>query len=76
MNRLCEKAVPIMWVMMKRRTTEAYEKVFRFLKEKLPQKNIESVTTDFEAAMGIAAKRVYKNIILRKCYFHFTQVFI
>ena len=76
MNCLRYKAVPLMWIMMKRRTKEAYESVFRFLKEKLPQKNIENMTTDFEAAIGIAARRVYKNINLRFCYFHFTQVII
>ena len=59
---------------MGKKTTAAYEAVFRFTQSKLDSLNVRSITSDFEIAIGLAATKVYNGITVRKCYFHYSQV--
>lgn len=65
----------VMSFLMGKKDKEVYQKVFQFFKKKLDTLIIKSITSDFEVAIGQAASAVYDGIIVRKCYFHYSQVY-
>lgn len=62
---------------MSKRTTEAYESVFRYIHEKLIPLRGKSIIIDFEKAMRRALINVLKSIgsllAILGCWFHFCQ---
>ncbi|KAG0440468.1 hypothetical protein DMUE_1726 [Dictyocoela muelleri] len=68
---------PIMYCFLCGKTEEIYYLLFCRIKEVLLQKNIEfspnTVQIDFEYAAYNAIKRVFPNINIKGCFFHFGQ---
>lgn len=55
---------------------DAYKALFSYFKSLLPKDvKIKSLMTDFEFASGDAAKEIFSNLELHRCFFHFSQVF-
>ena len=50
-----------------------YKKVFKAIKKLLPTSNVKTVTLDFEAAMWHATSKVFPNVKILGCFFHWSQ---
>ena len=50
-----------------------YKKVFKAIKKLLPTSNAKTVTLDFEAAMWHATSKVFPNVEILGCFFHWSQ---
>lgn len=73
-----EKSLPIIYVIMKNKTENAYKDVFEFIKDVVLKCNKcfvapAEVVMDFELAMRNAFKCVWPETVMRGCNFHFTQ---
>ena len=72
-----EKMVPVDYILMQRRTYEAYDEVLGQLKRIAQSYGIELAPlvclTDFERAARKALKFHFPSVQLRGCYFHFKQ---
>lgn len=68
------KTVPIAWVLMSRRTTKAYNKVFSAIKKIHPNFKPNRCITDYEKALQNALKQSFAGIKVYGCHFHFCQV--
>ena len=72
-----EKMVPVDYVLMQKRTCDAYDEVFGQLKRIAHSYSIELAPlvclTDFERAARKAIKFHFPSVHLRGCYFHFKQ---
>lgn len=64
---------PILYALMEKKTTSAYETVFELLKWYLPSSTIVKSMTDYEYAIINAVKKTYPNCQIRGCFFHFAQ---
>ena len=62
---------PVVFVLMEERSTEAYECVFNALKER--GLVFKTFMTDFESASRNAARNVFGDVVVKGCWFHFTQ---
>ena len=67
------KQVPLMFVLMSRRTKQDYVKVLEYIRDLLPSACVTSVVMDFEAGVWGAFREVYNGIKIRGCVFHWTQ---
>ena len=68
--------VPLIHVMMSRRTTEDYVAVFRKLLEFLPKPfNLRQIIVDFESAVWKAIRIVFPEVSIHGCGFHLSQCF-
>ena len=73
-----EKMLPLVYVLMQKRTYKAYSEVFDQLKRIAKDKynsllSPEIALTDFEKAARKALKYHFSNIKLKGCFFHFKQ---
>ena len=66
--------------LMKNKSTEDYYKIFKKLDRNINQYlpinenyTIQELHTDFELAIGAAAKKIYKNITLKFCIWHLRR---
>lgn len=66
-----EHAFPIIYVLMSRKTEEAYTHLFRYNEENVCHLRPTSCMTDFEFAMRNAIRTVYPNCTVYACWFHF-----
>ncbi|KAG0712897.1 hypothetical protein GWK47_017411 [Chionoecetes opilio] len=68
------KQVPLIQVLMTRRSIGDYTAVLEAIKERLPAGvNLQSVMMDFEAAVWTAFCRIYPDLQLKGCSFYWTQ---
>lgn len=72
------KPRPIIFVIMIGKTTEDYEEVFKFIRDRVisfdgVDRIPKTVTTDFEAGMRAGLRLVWPNVERIGCNFHFTQ---
>ncbi|KAJ8665907.1 hypothetical protein QAD02_007569 [Eretmocerus hayati] len=75
MARNYDKCFPCIWILMSSKTAHAYETCLTAVRDEIwPNLKPEEVIADFEEAMVIAWKKVYPDVKLTGCYFHFTQV--
>ncbi|XP_063216682.1 uncharacterized protein LOC134527704 isoform X2 [Bacillus rossius redtenbacheri] len=58
---------------MTRRTTEAYEAVLRGLIEEVPTFKPATLMSDFKPALRSAFRRVFPNVSVKGCWFHYAQ---
>lgn len=70
-----KKAFPVCFILSVNRKQEMYEEVFKYLRDKFHLQP-KSLTTDFELASRNAFKKVFPDILLKGCHFHFTQSLI
>ena len=65
--------LPTFFVLMESRDTQAYELVFRRIKELLPDFSPMISIGDYEIASMASIRRCFPNILSFGCYFHFRQ---
>ncbi|XP_034236489.1 uncharacterized protein LOC117642414 [Thrips palmi] len=69
--------IPLGWVLMQRRTTSAYEAVFRTLRILLRGgDNFRTVITDFESATRRAFANIFPHLRRQGCFFHLVRAII
>ena len=61
------------YILLANKTKETYIKAFRILKDKRPDLEPETVTTDFEKAAIDALKIVFDKVQPQGCFFHLSQ---
>ena len=61
------------YVLLTYKTMEAYKKAFSILKQKRPDLQPNTITTDFEKPVMDAFKYVFTNVELQECFFHLSQ---
>ncbi|KAG0437564.1 hypothetical protein DMUE_3617 [Dictyocoela muelleri] len=67
-----ERALPLCYFCMKRKSVKSYEKGLTFIKDKC-KKNPSEVIIDFEQASYLAFKKIFKPTKINGCFFHFSQ---
>lgn len=66
--------MPLVFVLMNRRTKTAYEAVFEFINSKVfDLSGTKTFVTDFELAMRNALSEKYPLASFTACHFHFAQ---
>lgn len=63
-----------MWILMSRKEQNSYVKVWNKIKELFPDFHPQSAMSDFETAIQNSLEECFAGIIIRHCWFHFTQV--
>lgn len=58
---------------MSRKTEEAYTAVFKYINDNIIDLNGKASMTDYEKVMRNALKKLFPNMKLDACWFHFTQ---
>ena len=67
------KQVPLMFVLMSRKSKDDYIAILRHIKDALPIISVTTVVMDFEAAVWNAFRSVFDPISIRGCSFHWSQ---
>ena len=65
------KQVPLVCALMKRQRD--YKKVFKVVKEMLPDARVKKMVADFESSIWQGFLSVYSNSDVQGCVFHWTQ---
>lgn len=65
--------IPLVYVLMTRRTEAAYRHAFQFINDELFELNCQSIMSDFEIGMRNALRAVVPGIKVTGCWFHFCQ---
>ncbi|KAG0437908.1 hypothetical protein DMUE_3413 [Dictyocoela muelleri] len=68
------KIIPLIYVIMKRKNTNSYDKVFSYLTAKTINASPDYIISDFESALYNSIKNNFKSSILNGCNFHMTQI--
>ncbi len=72
-----DRSVPLLYVLMARKSAALYKKLFRLLKDEAASLNVQCdpkiVTTDFESGLIPAIRDEFPLAEHKGCYFHFTQ---
>ncbi|XP_044586065.1 uncharacterized protein LOC123266096 [Cotesia glomerata] len=73
--RRMDVGIPILYVLCSRRTTKMYESIFRWILFEVPviQQNLQTVVTDFEAAILKSIQSCMPWVHRRGCWFHFAR---
>ncbi|XP_069114505.1 uncharacterized protein [Argopecten irradians] len=73
-NENAAKQVPLVFVLMTRRQTSDYVKVFEALLDLLPRRAaVQTLVADFEKATWAAARVTIPGVVIRGCNFHWNQ---
>lgn len=64
---------PVFYCMAKRKTTESYVALLKFIENNIFNLEPMEFTTDFEAALQKAIKIVYPGVRLNSCWFHYIR---
>ncbi|XP_069474256.1 uncharacterized protein [Ambystoma mexicanum] len=68
-----DKIIPLIYVLMPKKTEEAYKIVYSKIKETAPESNPETIIMDYESAQIGGFSTVYRETRVQGCFFHFTQ---
>jgi hypothetical protein len=72
-----EKMLPLVYILMQKKTFKAYDEVFEQLKRVAAKYSVSLAPTvaltDFEKAARKAIRFHFPNITLKGCFFHFKQ---
>jgi len=71
-----DSAFPIFFALMSRNTEALYVTVFQKMPELVPQFSPSSAMADFEEASVSAFRRVFGDVTVTGCWFHFAQSII
>jgi hypothetical protein len=71
-----DSAFPVLFALMSRKTEALYVRVFEKMKELVPQFSPSSAMADFEEASVSAFRRVFGDVNVTGCWFHFAQAII
>ncbi|XP_053618109.1 uncharacterized protein LOC128679717 [Plodia interpunctella] len=67
------RIVPLMYVLLNRKTEEIYTTLFQVLKEHIPDWEPLIYVTDYEQAAMNAISKVFPSVEVKGCYFHFSH---
>ncbi|XP_039298438.1 uncharacterized protein LOC111062264 [Nilaparvata lugens] len=67
------RAFPIAWALMKTRTIEAYNVVFKALKDHISDLSPKNIISDYEKAIRASVRQNFPNSKHIGCWFHFSQ---
>lgn len=67
------KQVPLMTVLMSRRSKADYKAILEFVKSSLPTIALRAVVLDFETAVWSAFREIFPLVTVRGCNFHWSQ---
>ena len=67
------KQVPLVFIVMSGRKTNNYRAIFWHLKEHTNVSSLQTITSDFEAALWQAARKEFDGIQIKGCLFHWSQ---
>ena len=67
------KVIPCAYVFLPNKTQVAYTQTLRQLRILNPNLNPQTVLIDFEQAIKNSLEAVFPGVIVKGCYFHFTQ---
>ena len=70
------KVVPIFHCTLTSKNKKLYEAVFQYIKDTYPDFRPTTVMLDFEASLTIALRKVYPDVRIVGCRFHYGQVLI
>lgn len=65
--------IPVIFVLLPNKTKNIYTRLFKLIKEHIPNFNPNIITIDFEAATIQAIKDVFPNTQISGCNYHFNQ---
>ncbi|XP_034935376.1 uncharacterized protein [Chelonus insularis] len=72
-----DSTIPILWVLMERKTILAYTKILQHLQTVLaPQLKPKIIISDFEVALAVSIKKIYPEADHTGCFFHYSQALI
>ncbi|KAG0440364.1 hypothetical protein DMUE_1800 [Dictyocoela muelleri] len=66
--------VPLVYILMKSKSKNSYEKIFNYIKRKVDNLNPKFITIDLEMAAFLALKSTFPEPKIVGCFFHFTQL--
>jgi len=64
---------PLVYISMTDQTKETYSEIFKFLKTKKPNLKPSMLMVDFENVFISIIKEEFPMVVIRNCFFHFTQ---
>lgn len=67
--------VPVLYILLANKTQAIYERLFTILKEQF-MIQIDQYKCDFELAVIQAVKKVYPNVKVTGCYFHYWKALV
>uniref|UniRef100_A0A2S2PLB3 RING-type domain-containing protein n=1 Tax=Schizaphis graminum TaxID=13262 RepID=A0A2S2PLB3_SCHGA len=67
------RGFPIAFALMSRKTVKAYDSLFKRLLEIEPQWKPKTIIVDFERAVQMSIKTIFRNTNIRGCWFHSSQ---
>lgn len=65
--------IPLVYALLLNKKQLTYEILFHMVKSQIPEWEADQFTFDFEIAPRNAIKKIFPNIMVRGCYFHFYQ---
>lgn len=72
---ISQQGVPLIRILMSRKTERAYKDVLQVIKKEIaPNMKFSSIIGDYELALRNAIEAVYPEVKLLGCWFHFNQV--
>ncbi|KAL7305074.1 hypothetical protein TKK_0002638 [Trichogramma kaykai] len=67
-------AIPVLWFIMSRKTTNAYRKMCSLIGELFAASNILTIVTDFELPLRVALRETFgPTVYLIGCFFHYLR---
>ncbi|KAG0441260.1 hypothetical protein DMUE_1186 [Dictyocoela muelleri] len=71
MSEIHDINVPLVFIFMKSKSKNAYERIFIYINNKANCLNPQFITIDFEMSAYIALKNSFKDSKIRGCFFPF-----
>ena len=75
-----EKKFPLVWVLLKNKTTGIYRRMLEVLRRQLRKRNknlpVKEIICDFELGFKNAVETDFPQVRIRGCYFHFTKALL
>lgn len=72
-TELSVNARPLIYALMPNKKQISYDIVFQMIKSQLPELEINVVHCDFEISLWNAILKVYPNINIKGCYYHWNR---
>lgn len=64
---------PIAYVIMERKTTAAYVKVFELIQNVLEETSVDLSMSDYETALRNSIRQIFPEAEIKGCYFHYVK---